>query len=249
MRFCDQLAALRRRAELTQGELAEQLDVSRQAVSKWETGESTPDLAKLMQLAQVLGVSLDELCARPGPKEQEQPDAGEKPADPQAAGQSEKRGGSGKKRTMLRVLVIVAALLAGGIAGYLLGRAGTGQGGTASKKIPDNLRADSVQLQADEYYLYCFFYINYYSDTASFQVRLTDDQQHVYRDVPVVERDGECKIWIPIDTFYPDAIAKLEITVTEGKADKTVDVAWDIVVTREDGAEDRLVSWQPGERQ
>ena len=49
---------------LTQEELAARLSISRQAVSKWETGESLPDLYKLAALADELGVSTDELCGR-----------------------------------------------------------------------------------------------------------------------------------------------------------------------------------------
>lgn len=44
--------------------LAEQIGVSRQAVSKWETGEAAPDLHKLLTLGDAFGVSLDDLCGR-----------------------------------------------------------------------------------------------------------------------------------------------------------------------------------------
>ena len=55
----------RRKARgMTQEELAARLSISRQAVSKWETGESLPDLYKLAALADELGVSTDELCGR-----------------------------------------------------------------------------------------------------------------------------------------------------------------------------------------
>ena len=64
MSFGEQLSSVRRRSGLTQEQFAEQLQVSRQAVSKWETGESLPDLYKLAALADELGVSTDELCGR-----------------------------------------------------------------------------------------------------------------------------------------------------------------------------------------
>ena len=44
--------------------LAEKIGVSRQAVSKWELGEATPDLNKMVLLADVFDVSLDNLCGR-----------------------------------------------------------------------------------------------------------------------------------------------------------------------------------------
>lgn len=55
------LADRRRQAGLTQEGLAEKLDVTRQAVSKWERSESSPDTDNLIALAQLYGVSLDEL--------------------------------------------------------------------------------------------------------------------------------------------------------------------------------------------
>ncbi|MGE4354687.1 MAG: helix-turn-helix domain-containing protein [Oscillospiraceae bacterium] len=49
---------------LSQEELAVQIGVSRQAVSKWETGDALPDLPKLMALADTLNISMDALCGR-----------------------------------------------------------------------------------------------------------------------------------------------------------------------------------------
>ena len=51
---------LRTSKNLSQGELADQLDVSRQSVSKWETDAAVPDLDKLMKLCDLFNVSLDE---------------------------------------------------------------------------------------------------------------------------------------------------------------------------------------------
>ena len=55
---------LRTSKNLSQGELADQLDVSRQSVSKWETDAAVPDLDKLMKLCDVFDISLDELTGR-----------------------------------------------------------------------------------------------------------------------------------------------------------------------------------------
>ena len=64
MNFCDKLVQLRRERGLSQEQLAEILHVTRQSVSKWEAGNATPELAKLIALADIFGVSLDYL-ARP----------------------------------------------------------------------------------------------------------------------------------------------------------------------------------------
>lgn len=60
--FKDNLARLRKLQHLTQEDLAEKVGVSRQAVAKWESGETTPDLEKSRLLAEALGVTLDALA-------------------------------------------------------------------------------------------------------------------------------------------------------------------------------------------
>ncbi len=55
------IAMLRRRKELKQEELANMLDITAQAVSKWENDQTCPDISLLPELAQILGVSVDEL--------------------------------------------------------------------------------------------------------------------------------------------------------------------------------------------
>lgn len=55
------LISLRRMKKMTQEDLADKLGVSRQTISKWETGDSIPDMEMGMKLADILQVSLDEL--------------------------------------------------------------------------------------------------------------------------------------------------------------------------------------------
>ncbi|MCK1200418.1 helix-turn-helix domain-containing protein [Streptococcus uberis] len=59
--FSSQLKILRQAKNLSQEALAEQLFISRQAISKWENGDATPDLENLVKLAEIFKVSLDEL--------------------------------------------------------------------------------------------------------------------------------------------------------------------------------------------
>ena len=61
MIFADKLIALRKKAGWSQEELAQQLNVSRQSVSKWEGVQSVPDLDKIVQLSRIFGVSTDYL--------------------------------------------------------------------------------------------------------------------------------------------------------------------------------------------
>ena len=57
------IAMLRRQKGLKQEDLANELDVSPQAVSKWENDQTCPDISLLPRLAQLLGVSVDELLS------------------------------------------------------------------------------------------------------------------------------------------------------------------------------------------
>lgn len=61
MIFADKLIALRKKSGMTQEELAEQMNVSRQSISKWEGAQSVPDLEKLLRLSNLFGVSTDYL--------------------------------------------------------------------------------------------------------------------------------------------------------------------------------------------
>ena len=59
------IATYRKRAGLTQAGLAEQLNYSDKAVSKWERGESCPDIPTVMAIAEALGITVNELLADP----------------------------------------------------------------------------------------------------------------------------------------------------------------------------------------
>ncbi len=61
MRFEEKIVELRKQKGLSQEELAEQLGVSRQAVSRWELGQTLPDIPNLLQLCELFGVSADYL--------------------------------------------------------------------------------------------------------------------------------------------------------------------------------------------
>ena len=61
--IADRLVKLRKKYGYSQEELADKLGLSRQAVSKWERAEASPDTDNLICLAKLYGVSLDELLA------------------------------------------------------------------------------------------------------------------------------------------------------------------------------------------
>src|SRR5574344_575843 len=61
MKFEDKLIILRKNRKMSQEQLADELGVSRQAVSKWESGSSYPEMDKLIQIAKIFECTLDDL--------------------------------------------------------------------------------------------------------------------------------------------------------------------------------------------
>lgn len=57
----NKILEFRKKSSLTQEELAEKMDVARQTISKWELGETSPDLNEARKLSEIFNVSLDEL--------------------------------------------------------------------------------------------------------------------------------------------------------------------------------------------
>ncbi len=69
MRLNEKILYYRKAAKLSQEELAVLVGVSRQAVSKWELGDATPEVDKLLALAHTFGVTTDELLSESAPSE------------------------------------------------------------------------------------------------------------------------------------------------------------------------------------
>ncbi len=76
MRLGEKIYKLRTEKEMSQGDLADALEVSRQSISKWETNGSVPELDKLVKLSEIFGISLDELILS---KKQSEPIAESEP--------------------------------------------------------------------------------------------------------------------------------------------------------------------------
>ena len=62
MNIGERITTLRKEKDISQTELAKRLSVSRQAVSKWEQGTSTPDTERLIQLAEILDTEVEYLA-------------------------------------------------------------------------------------------------------------------------------------------------------------------------------------------
>lgn len=68
LRLGEKILIERKKSGLSQGQLADMLGVTRQSVSKWESGAAVPELAKLVAIAEVFGVSLDYLVREQEPR-------------------------------------------------------------------------------------------------------------------------------------------------------------------------------------
>lgn len=78
MSLGERIYKLRTEKEMSQGDLADALEVSRQSISKWETNGSVPELDKLVKLSEIFGVSLDELIL-----DKKQPEQVAEPEEPE----------------------------------------------------------------------------------------------------------------------------------------------------------------------
>lgn len=110
MRLSENLSAYRRKLGLTQEELAERLGVSRQAVSKWESNRSRPELELLLAMAELYGCTVDDLLRGAPPETSGQPEEEADPEEEQALFEAYDR----EQRTF-------AMRMAGGVGLTLLG--------------------------------------------------------------------------------------------------------------------------------
>lgn len=108
MRFGEKLSLLRKQRGMTQMELAEKLDISRQAVSRWEQGTSKPSTENLVSIGKLFDVTVDSLM-----NENVQLQAGSAVmvAETEEKGTPEKRSKYGILKIVEIVLFAIAAIL------------------------------------------------------------------------------------------------------------------------------------------
>lgn len=88
MNIGEKLYELRKEKHLSQEEVAEKLDVTRQTISKWETNQSTPDFDKIKPLCELYGITADELLT--GEKKEQEKE--EQPMNEQTIKQKRAQG-------------------------------------------------------------------------------------------------------------------------------------------------------------
>jgi len=141
MSFGENLSRLRRARGLNQEDLAAQVQVSRQAISKWENDDAMPDLPKLLAVADALEISLDELCGREAYAAA--PAAAAEPAAPPAA--------PPQQRHALRpVLRFVLALALGFVLAMVLGMGGPPQGDAVPPPLDESFSISGLGFSCDD---------------------------------------------------------------------------------------------------
>ena len=117
MELKERLTQLRREHGLSQNELAEQIHVSRQAVSRWEHGTAVPSSDNLILLGELYGVSLDELIDRRKTEGQDAKAEQELPRTEEKSSHAEKHSLDQKK---IGYVVVLLALLLGIAIGVII---------------------------------------------------------------------------------------------------------------------------------
>ena len=110
IKLADRLVELRKQNKLSQEALAEKLGLSRQSISKWERAEASPDTDNLIALAELYGITLDQLLGNDEVKTEPQPQQAKK-----SLSAKQIKGKSNLKKAPLLFLGAIAVYVGGGI--------------------------------------------------------------------------------------------------------------------------------------
>ena len=219
MNFSEILIQRRKQLGLSQESLAEKIQVSRQAVSKWETGEAMPDMTKLIALADALEMTLDALCGRTFP-EQAVNFAPVKPVS--------------KRRTWIPWVLSAALLLCCVV--LLLNAAKPSS--PASLSLPDGISVSSVRFsQEDGGFLSYRFFPSVVGEDYTYQIVFSGETLQP-QTFGAAYDDGMCSgtAYLPHDTYT------VSVVIFDGENSYLVPVATDLKM-HPDGS----VGWMPGE--
>lgn len=215
MKFGSNLTKFRKIKGLTQEELAEKMQVSRQSVSKWETGESIPDVTKIVKIADILQISMDELCGRDFSNEQ----------IPQ---QLQKQPPSSKSFKINPFIILMLMLLCV-FCGYLVGqyeRTATDNILSKTTALPTNINVTGISFVLEKSVVICEFVPEFYSEDFIYTVTMKTNSGITKSGTATFE-NGIATVQIPISTseFY-----KVVLEVSNGTDSLCVALAEKIYV-------------------
>lgn len=110
MSLAENIYQFRTEQNMSQLDLADALEVSRQSVSKWETGTAVPELDKLVKMAKLFGVTLDELVSGEAPAPKEEP-VREEPPEPKVIYIEKPVFPTVKRQHIIGILLSICAFL------------------------------------------------------------------------------------------------------------------------------------------
>ena len=237
MSFQENLIRARKARGMTQEELAAKLNVSRQAVSKWETGESLPDLYKLAALADEMGVSTDELCGR------ETAARGAAPAETAngeaAAAEALKKTAKQNKilRCALGVLIVLCAALAALLSYNALAGSAAEDGSAQPAPLPDTITVTGLTVSREVGNVAVFRFVPSISGEGCEWSASCAPNNNGYIAVKTIVEDGICSVWISNIPEYGGVT--LSATVTNGVESRSLCLATDICVG------ENSITWEP----
>lgn len=182
MNFHENFFKYRKAKGFTQEEMAEKMEVSRQSVSKWENGEAIPDLSKVIKIAELLEVSVDELCGR------ETINKIETNQNIKAEQDIKLELKTNPFHTLLIPIVIAIVLIVvSAVGGYFIGQNYPNE---TIYELPDNMEVTHVDYDVFQHILSCTFVPEVYSDKLEYTILLTNLSTEVKRSSNVTFEDG-----------------------------------------------------------
>lgn len=241
MSFQENLIRARKARGMTQEELAAKLNVSRQAVSKWETGESLPDLYKLAALADELGVSTDELCGREAVLCGEVPATASAEETAERAAFAEELRRIAKQNRSLRYVVGILVLICGVLtmlSGYrsLQNSKAPSNEITMPAPLPDTITISGLTLDIDGIALVFRFVPSVSGEGYEWSASCAPDNNGLI-SVETTTDGGICTVRL-LNVSQYDGVT-LSATVTNGAESRSICLATDIRVG------ENSISWDP----
>ena len=242
MSFQENLIRARKARGMTQEELAARLSISRQAVSKWETGESLPDLYKLAALADELGVSTDELCDREAALCGGVPATASAEETAERAAFAEELRRIAKQNRSLRYVVGILVLICGVLtmlSGYrsLQNSKAPSNEITTPAPLPDTITVTGLTVSREVGNVVVFRFVPSISGEGYEWSASCAPDDNGYIAVKTIMEDGICSVWISNIPEYRGVT--LSVTVTNGTESRSICLATDIRVG------ENSISWDP----
>ncbi len=239
MRFPEVLTQARKARGLSQEELAIKVGVSRQAVSKWETGDASPDLSRLLALADALEMDLDDLCGR-----ERAPHSGGSsvPAGGSTAAPADSQTASSHRRRswFLPALCgfLLATLLAGGAWDWYRHQLGIVPAEeTPVAPLPEELTVSGVSFRPqDSNTVSVFCTPSITNDGYTYQITFANADGSPITTVEVPCTGGICTGTVVLSDRHADSVI---LTVRDGSSSRNVPLAENLTFDELDA------SWYP----